>query len=246
MSGHRGAHPEDDRLFAAGAVSRLREAAGHLAWLLSRGYALPSSLALVGNRFALESRQRRALARCVCSDAALARRLERRLPLEALRGGELAIDGYNVLTTLETALGGGVVLVGREGAHRDLAGVHGTWRRVEETFPALDLVARVLASLPLAGCVWYLDRSVSNSGRLAGWIREHGSRRTGRTPAWRAEVVERADPILEAAEVPVATSDGRILERCRAWVDLTGAAIAAADARVRLVDLRAGNSGNRS
>src|SRR6266404_1471952 len=45
----------------------------------------------------------------------------------------LLIDGFNLILTLESALGGGVMLVGRDGCYRDMASVHGTYRRVEET-----------------------------------------------------------------------------------------------------------------
>ena len=64
-----------------------------------------------------------------------------------LRGRPLRIDGFNLILTLESALGGGIVLGGRDGCYRDLASVHGTYRRVEETRPALDLSTRLLADL---------------------------------------------------------------------------------------------------
>ena len=54
--------------------------------------------------------------------------------LQALRGSvELLIDGYNVLTTVESALAHGLLLIGRDGCMRDLASMHGSWRKVDET-----------------------------------------------------------------------------------------------------------------
>ena len=64
---HRGPHPEDAELFATAAIPALRAAAADLTWLLDRGYAVSSSLKLVGDRHYLAVRQRVAVARCVCT-----------------------------------------------------------------------------------------------------------------------------------------------------------------------------------
>ncbi len=65
---HRGPHPEDTQLFAPEYWPRLREATRDLSWLLSRGYASPSALKLVGDRYSLNVRQRIAVARCACGE----------------------------------------------------------------------------------------------------------------------------------------------------------------------------------
>ncbi|MCG8584816.1 MAG: DUF434 domain-containing protein [Pirellulales bacterium] len=112
---HRGPHPEDLQLFAEEHVPRLREAANDLAWLFNRGYASASALKIVGDRYALIARQRTAVARCACSDEATARRQQRQITSEELAGRRLWIDGYNVLTSVEAALSGGVILHARDG-----------------------------------------------------------------------------------------------------------------------------------
>src|SRR5207302_215520 len=71
---HRGMHPEDQKLFAADQWPALRCAVTELSWLLSHGYAEPSALKIVGDRHALDARQRMAEKRCACTDAALAHR----------------------------------------------------------------------------------------------------------------------------------------------------------------------------
>src|SRR5439155_27369805 len=116
---HRGAHPEDAKLFAPAMHAKLREAAGDYSWLLSRGYAEPSALKIVGDRHSLEARQRMAVQRSSCTDAARMSRLAKCVGPDHLQGQTLLIDGYNVLTTIETALAGGVVLISRDGAMRD-------------------------------------------------------------------------------------------------------------------------------
>lgn len=215
---HRGPHPEDRRLFAPANLPRLREAVRDLSHLLSRGYAPPSSLKLVGDRYALDRRQRTAVLRCACSDQALESRRDRRVPAAALQGAVLLVDGYNVLTTVEAALAGGLVLQGRDGCLRDLASMHGTWRRVEETVPALEHVGRVLDGVGARGATWMLDRPVSNSGRLAELIRELGARRGW---SWEVRLAADPDPVLAASGDVVATADSVVLDRCRSWVNLT-------------------------
>lgn len=142
---HRGPHPEDARLFAPSAWPSLRHAAADLCWLLSRDYAVPSALQLVGDRHQLAVRQRAAVARCACSDASRAQRMARQVAAERLAGQALWLDGYNVLTTVEVALGGGVILSAWDQTYRDIAGMHGTYRKVAETLPALELLGRVTA-----------------------------------------------------------------------------------------------------
>src|SRR5262249_11806265 len=88
------------------------------------------------------------------------------------------VDGFNQLVTIERALAGGAILRGRDSALRDIASVHGTWRRSESTQQAIALVAR---SLPASGVAWVLDAPVSNSGRLAQLLREQGP---GWAPRW--------------------------------------------------------------
>src|SRR5262245_28925196 len=103
---HRGPHPEDAQRFAPEAWPALRSATADLCWLLDRGYAGNSSLKLVGDRYALTQRQRVAVGRCSCSQAAVQGRGARQVATAQLSGRTLAIDGYNVLTTVEAALAG--------------------------------------------------------------------------------------------------------------------------------------------
>lgn len=214
---HRGPHPQDAQFFSDAVVPRLRQAAGDLCWLLSRGYSNASALKLVGDRYDLTVRQRIAVARCACSDQELLHRTEHRIACEQVAGEVIWLDGYNVLTTVEAALSGGVLLLARDGALRDMASMHGSYRKVAETRPALERIAATLHALKGSQCRWLLDRPVSNSGRLKAIIEEMAA---GGGWPWQVELVQNPDNLLAAADAIVATADSVILDRCRRWLNL--------------------------
>jgi hypothetical protein len=214
---HRGPASMDRRLFNAGQLPVLRAAATDLCWMLDRGYASNSAAELVGNRHNLASRQRMAVSRCACPIEAVRRRSQLELMPEAVRGRELWLDGYNVLTVLESALAGGVVLLGRDGCCRDIAGIHRRYRKVNETIPGLRLVGETTAAWGISCCRWWLDKPVSNSGRLKTLIHEQAA-----AAGWNmaVELDFNPDRILYKSAQAIATSDGVVLDRCRNWVNL--------------------------
>ena len=205
-----------------------------LSWLFDHQYACKSALKLVGDRHELTQRQRMAVMRCACSDAARERRGAGRVTPVQLAGEELLLDGYNVLTTIEAALAGGVILSARDGCFRDLASVHGTYRKVAETHPAIELLGSWIASQRLARCVWYLDRPVSNSGRLKTILREYAEQNGW---DWRIELVPDPDPILARASAVVATADSVILDRCARWINLAREIVTTCVPSAHLIDL---------
>ena len=214
---HRGPDPHDAAAFDAASLSAQRAAAADFCWLLSRGYACLSALKLVGDRFDLTARQRQAVQRSACSDDARALRLAKACRRTELAGHKLLIDGFNVLTTVEAALGGAVVLSCRDGAFRDIAGLHGTYRRVEETTPAITLLGTAISSLGIRQCRWLFDRPVSNSGRIRGLFLEYAEEHH---LAWLVELVDDPDRVLKASSEIVATADSAVLDSCTRWFNL--------------------------
>ena len=231
---HRGAHPEDAESFHPRAHPALRAAVADLSWLLTRHYAQPSALKIVGDRYNLTARQRTAVMRCACSDYALASRLSRRIDEGALRDRTLLIDGYNVLTTIEAALSGGVLLHARDSTFRDMASIHGSYRKVEETTPALELAGQVLAELKPARCIWYLDQPVSNSGRLKTIMMNAAEKRLWK---WRVEIVANPDALLIESADPIASADSVILDGCQRWFNLARRIVTAKAPSANVVDL---------
>jgi hypothetical protein len=231
---HRGPDPRDGTAFGPLAAPALRGAVADLSWLLGRGYANPSALKLVGDRWSLTERQRLAVRRASCSDTARECRRQRRMDAAELRGGILLIDGFNVVTTVEAAFGGGIVLGCRDGTYRDLAGIHGTYRKVAETMPALELIGARLLQLAVSQARWLFDRPVSNSGRVEALLRE-----AARTSGWpcTVELVADPDPLLRASQDIVATADSAILDHCERWFNLARDVIESRCPAATIVDL---------
>ncbi len=219
---HRGPHPEDEQLFSDEAVPTLRDAVQDLSWLRTRGYAEPSAIKIVGDRYQLRQRQRVAVGRCACADAKRASRKDRELGAEDIVGKTLFIDGLNVITTIEVALAGGVLLIGRDGCMRDMASFHGSYRLVHETDRAVGILVSVLDSMLPAKAVVYVDRPVSNSGRLAELVR-NTARAAGSNV--EAQTADGLDEMLKRADAVAATADSAILDACGNWVNLARIAV---------------------
>lgn len=214
---HRGPHPADEKLFAAGAISNLRLALADFSLLLTKGYAEKSALKLVGDRFSLTERQRLAIMRSACSDQQFASRSQRCVELKNLAGRPIAIDGYNVLITVEAAMSSGVIFKGRDGCFRDLASIHGTYRKVTETIPAVQLIGKFLRESGVDKALWLLDSPVSNSGRLKTLIGELANKNNWN---WEIELLLSPDAELIKTDLIVASSDSVVLDGCKNWVNL--------------------------
>ena len=116
--------------------------------------------------------------------------------------------------------------MGRDGSYRDLASIHGTYRKVNETLPAITLIADYLGKAGVSAVDWYLDRPVSNSARLKVLMAEALERSPIR---WNIELPDNPDTVLAEYAGVVATSDSWILDRCTLWTNLAGVIV---DARV--------------
>jgi len=214
---HRGAHPEDARLFEAARLAALRSAVSELSWLLSRGYQTKSALKLVGDRHNLSERQRLAVARAACPEESRARRRASRLDGAEVAGEGLIVDGFNLVITLEAALSGGLLVIGRDGCVRDLSSVHGSYREVEETERAILLAGEALGALAPSSVLWLFDSPVSNSGRLAARVRALAAAR-----GWPWEVRAEFNPDREIvnSHLVAVTSDSNVLDGVARWLNL--------------------------
>jgi len=231
---HRGQHPEDANHFATGKIPTLRSAVADFSLLLSKGYAQKSTLKLVGDRFALTERQRTALMRSACSDAQLKSRRNREVQFKDLANQKIMLDGYNLLITAEAALSDGVLLLGRDNCVRDLAGVHGSYRKVHETIPAIKLIAEALSEINIAGALWLFDSPVSNSGKLKTIIYELIEENNW---PWDVELLGNPDKKLIETNIIIASSDSDVLDRCGRWTNLTRWVIQQKIPNAKIIDL---------
>ncbi len=231
---HRGAHPADAGLFGEEWLAPLRLATAELSWLLSRGYQPKSSLKLVGDRHSLRERQRLCVGRAACPDESRTRREERRVEARDVAGAGLMVDGFNLIITVEAALGGGVLARGRDGCVRDLSSVHGSYRAVEETEAAILLAGEVLTTLAPSSVEWVLDRPVSNSGRLAQRIRELAEARGW---PWGVAVEFNPDRLIAGSDRVAVTTDSFILDGAARWFNFNEYLIERELPRAWLIDL---------
>lgn len=231
---HRGPHPEDAKLFAAAKVAALRAAVEDFSLLLTKGYAAKGALKLVGDKFELTKRQRLAVQRSACSGQQLALRKRRRVSLSAIAGGVLAVDGYNVLITVEAAMSSGMIFIGRDGTYRDLAGIHGTYRKVTETIPAIELIGAFLSRTNVKKAEWLLDSPVSNSGRLKTLIGEIARKNDW---PWQVSLTLNPDAELIKGDRVVASSDSVVLDGCSRWVNLAAEIIKSHVLSANVIDL---------
>lgn len=209
---HRGKHSKDDALFDKKWIERLHQAADDLGYLLGRGYAPKASLKLVGDRFRFHERQRHALQRVTCSQKEILIRQEKKLSNAALVGKKVAIDGYNLLITLECALSGALLFHCRDSFYRDIASLHSTYKSVEETLPALNLIGKGLEELQIEEAIWYFDAPVSNSGRLKSKIQELAKEQDWN---WKIHLANNPDrELVENFEI-IISSDGWVIDNAK-------------------------------
>jgi hypothetical protein len=232
---HRGPHPSDREFFADEQIPTLRTATTELSWLLSHGYKLTSSMKLVGDRYRLTERQRLAVSRSACSDAALVRRKDHCVSVKHLSNEDVIIDGFNLIISIEAVLSGAPLLVCRDECIRDLSSVHGSYRSVQETESAISLIGEICEQLCPASVLWLLDRPISNSGRLARRIADIAERHGW---LWMVEVVFNPDAQIVSSSSIAITSDSSILDRVETWTNLKSYLVQLRLNHSWLIDLR--------
>ena len=213
--------PQDSIEFGAKAAEQLNAAAQELVFLMDRGYDTKSASTFVGNHHLLSERQRMALARIVSTASAVQNRKRK----ELLQTPDyLVLDGFNTIITLEVALSGSLLLEGMDGTIRDLAGLRGSYRIVDKTIQAVELLIARFEKLGVKKALFYLEQQVSNSGRLRALLL---GKANGRGVEVQAELHPSVDGQLSRME-NVVTADAIILDKCGSWYNLTRALIQSA------------------
>ncbi|MDE5564501.1 MAG: DUF434 domain-containing protein [Oscillospiraceae bacterium] len=215
----RGFVPTDERDFSEKSLGKLRKAAEEVYFLLCRGYPVTSVTRFIGDHYLLSERQRLALARTISPKEKILSRQSREVT--DISGETLYIDGFNVIIGLEIAYSASMLFRCMDGTIRDLAGLHGTYRLIPQTDMAIIALVQTLTELQIQKAVIYLDKPVSNSGRLKQRIYELA----GET-AFELEVcIENpVDAILKTKPL-IASADAIILDECSNWFNLAACVI---------------------
>lgn len=213
----RGFDEEDYKYFSESNMEKLKVAQEEVQWLLDRGYKIKPVIELVGGHYLLSARQRTALQRTTAPTYQCEKRKGKMLPLDKAKDGCLFIDGFNLIITLETALSKSAVLLGKDGVLRDLAGLRGTYKIIDKTQTALDIIGKTLKELSVPEVKFYLDSPVSNSGRLRAEILRQAEFWGIHT---EAELLPNVDSLLSGME-RIVTGDSILLDGCKSWFNLS-------------------------
>ncbi|MCM1578241.1 MAG: DUF434 domain-containing protein [Ruminococcus sp.] len=236
----RGYVPEDERDFSDKSLPLLRRALSDVHELLNREYPAKSAAVFVGNRYQLSERQRLAIVRAAAADEKIAlRRSKQRTTAD----GRVQIDGFNIIITLECALSGTTLYRCMDGTVRDLAAMRGTYRILDCTYKAAELLFEKVKTVsmdrdmavPTAGADIFLDVPVSNSGRLKSLLLETGA---AMGVDVSCELVPNADKELKRRD-NVVTTDAIILNECTSWLNFAAEIIDERLPNVRVIELNA-------
>jgi hypothetical protein len=211
--------PPANRLGGGCDTIRLLSAAQDFRFLSGRGYPRQASLTLVGNRYALPRAARQILQRGVFDPAAAARRRLKLCLAQTLTGQPLALDGHNVVITLECALRGIPVLAADDGFIRDIGQVSASFRPSPLTTQVLDRLSRYLAERAVGPVTFWYDAPMSRSGELAAMTRDimQACHLSGEARA--VAVPEKW--LLEDSGV-IGSSDTDLIDRAQQVVDVAG------------------------
>ncbi|GEJ45650.1 DUF434 domain-containing protein [Chryseobacterium sp. ON_d1] len=232
---NRGKNTGDDTLFGSEKqIGKLKLAVEDMLYLLSREYPEKAASELVGNRYRLKTRQIQALRGASASATQLQNRQLKHVNSSSLKGETVYIDGFNVLILLESLLSEAYIFEGLDGCIRDLSGVHGTYKRVNQTLRAVELVASFYQKNQIQKLVWIFDKPVSNSGRIKQIILEFAEEHQLN---WEGDLQYNPDKFLAESSETVISSDAWILDHCKAWFNLIGYLIKEENLSVNLIKL---------
>lgn len=211
----RGYVPTDEKEFKGDNLNKLYNASEDLLYLLNREYKIKGASTFVGNHYLLSERQRLALVRGISKNDDIKIRKDKEV--NDFSGAKVIhIDGFNTIITLEVALSNSLIIKSMDETIRDLAGLRGTYSVIDKTEIAIKLIGDFLLEHKIEKAIFYLDKPVSNSGRLKIKILEI-------LEALELEIevenIDNVDSVLKSKE-NVVSSDAIILDNCISWINL--------------------------
>ena len=197
----------------------LPKAAEDFRYLLNRGYPRKTTLELVGNRYGLTSDERHLLHRGVFSSSDSQARQKKKISIQEVRNKDLAIDGHNVLITIEAGLSRRPLILGDDGFIRDVSGLSGSFKKTESTEKAIRFIIHAIKIIKPRQTHFLFDAPISMSGELAQEVR---SQLKGENLLGEAMAVKVPEKILIGFPGIIATSDTAIIDQSKKVLDLAG------------------------
>jgi len=195
----------------------LQEAAEDFRYLLNREYPRKAVLELVGNRYGLTFDERHLLHRGIFTNTNSKVRRKKKITTREVRNRDLAIDGHNVVITIEAGLSGRPLILGDDGFIRDISGLSGNFRKSKKTEETLHLILNALKMLKPRQTLFLFDAPMSMSGKLAQEVR--GRLKSENLPG-DALAVKIPEKVLIGFPGVIATSDTAIIDQSKMVLDL--------------------------
>src|SRR4030043_114885 len=197
----------------------LQRAANDFRYLLNHEYPRKAALELVGNRYALTFDERHLIHRGVFSIADLGSRRKKKISAKEVKNKNLAIDGHNVIITIEAGIKGWPLILGDDGFIRDISGISGSFKKTETRGKAIQFIINVIKRIRPHKTLFLFDAPISMSGILAQEVRS--PLKSEHLPG-DALAVKVPEKILIGFPGVVATSDTAIIDQSNRVLDLAG------------------------
>lgn len=232
---NRGKNTGDDALFGSEKqIEKLKLAVQDMYYLLSKNYAEKASSELVGNHYRLKTRQIQVIRGASASENQIQNRKSKQLEISDVKDKTIYLDGFNVLILLESLLSNAYIFEGVDGCFRDLSGVFGTYKRVNQTQISIELVRAFFQKSKAEKLVWIFDKPVSNSGRIKQIILDFAIENNLN---WEVELEFNPDKYLVENKEIIVSSDAWILDHCKNWFNLVGYLIGEEKLSVNLIKM---------
>lgn len=197
----------------------LQKAAEDFRYLLNKGYPRKAALELVGNRYGLTSDDRHLLHRGVFSNSDSKSRQKKTISIKEVQNKDLAIDGHNIVITIEAGISGRPLISGDDGFIRDISGLSGSFRKTETTEKAIQFIIHAIKKIKPCHTLFLFDAPISMSGKLAQEVRSWLKKENLSGDAMAVKVPEK---ILIGFPGVIATSDTAIIDQSKKGLDLAG------------------------
>jgi hypothetical protein len=184
--------------------------------LLNRGYSKTYALRFIGDHYGLKNEDRYILSRTVFPRTYILETRKKKTHLKDIKDKELFIDGYNVIITTESVLMG-KAFISMDGLLRDTRNISKKYKITNYTLESVEMILNLLEKYPPKNSLFYLDKMMSQSGKLSGIIRKSIEERNLKGDS---ETIGSVDYILKNKNGIIATNDSAIINQVEKFIDL--------------------------